>query len=115
MRAISQLTNGISRAFQKLLRYSNGTTISTSFLPLTPVWPVSFCSDLNEMLLLLLLSAGKSSIVATTVKTVHLYSTAIKFQIPSNNYHYILLNYYYIDIFGIIYLCIVYFTLEMSK
>ena len=32
MRLISQLTNGISRVLQKLLKYFNGTAILTSFV-----------------------------------------------------------------------------------
>ena len=33
MSLISQLINGVSRALQKLLRYFNGTLISTCFVP----------------------------------------------------------------------------------
>ena len=41
MRLISQLINGISRVSQKLLKYFNGTAISTSFvLPAAGVFPV---------------------------------------------------------------------------
>ena len=35
IRFISQLINGISNVFQKLLKYFNGTMISTSFVVLT--------------------------------------------------------------------------------
>ena len=39
---------GISRVFQKLLRYFNGTIISTSFsLPVAGVFLVIFVLDLN--------------------------------------------------------------------
>ena len=37
IKLISQLINGISRVLQKLLRYFNGTIISTSFVPSFPV------------------------------------------------------------------------------
>ena len=41
MRLTSQLINGISRVLPKLLKYDNGTIISTSFvLPSTGVFPV---------------------------------------------------------------------------
>ena len=44
----SQLIKGISRVLQKLLKYFNGTTISTSFsLPATGVLRVIFILDLN--------------------------------------------------------------------
>ena len=43
IRLTSQLINGISRVLQKLLKYVNGTIISTSFvLPLSGVFPVIF-------------------------------------------------------------------------
>ena len=49
MRLTSQLTNGISMVFQNLLKYFNGTIISTSFvLPLAGVFPVTFILDLNN-------------------------------------------------------------------
>ena len=49
MRLISQLINGISRVLQKLLKYFNGTIISTSFvLPAAGVFPVIFILDLND-------------------------------------------------------------------
>ena len=48
MRLDSQLINGISRVLQNLLKYFNGTIISTSFvLPLAGVFPVIFILDLN--------------------------------------------------------------------
>ena len=44
-----QLIKGISRVLQKLLKYFNGTIISTSFpLPLSGVFPVIFILDLND-------------------------------------------------------------------
>ena len=58
-RLISQLIKGISSVLQKLLRYFNGTIISTSFVP--PGWPVICCLNLNEALLL---SAGNSVILS---------------------------------------------------
>ena len=49
MRLTSQLINGISKVLQKLLKYFNGTIISTSFvLPLFGVFPVIFILDLND-------------------------------------------------------------------
>ena len=46
----SQLIKGISRVLQKLLKYFNGTIISTSFsLPLLGVFPVIFILDLNDL------------------------------------------------------------------
>ena len=55
MSSISQLTKGILRALQKLLRYFSGTIISTSTLPgISPltlsvtVWLVIFALKLNE-------------------------------------------------------------------
>ena len=51
MRLISQLIKDISRVLQKLLKYFNGTTISTFFVPPAAVLPVIFCLNLNEALL----------------------------------------------------------------
>ena len=49
MRLTSQLIHGISRVLQKLLRYFNGTIISTSFsLPVAGAFPVIFILDLND-------------------------------------------------------------------
>ena len=44
----SQLIKGISRVLQKLLRYFNGTIISTLIIPSLIVWPVIFVLKLNE-------------------------------------------------------------------
>ena len=45
----SQLIKGISKVVQKLLKYFNGTIISTScILPSSQVWPVIFVLKLNE-------------------------------------------------------------------
>ena len=49
MRLISQLINDISRVLQKLLKYFNGTTISTSFVPSAPVSPAVFCCNAKEV------------------------------------------------------------------
>ena len=59
-RLISQLINGISRVFRKVLKYFNITIISTFFVPPFPVCPAICCLNLNELLLLLL--SGKSII-----------------------------------------------------
>ena len=42
MRLISQLVNGSSRVLQKLLIYFSGTSISTFFVPSSPVKPIIF-------------------------------------------------------------------------
>ena len=46
---ILKLIKGIWRVLQKLLRYFNGTIISTFSLPLPPDWPAIFSSNLNEL------------------------------------------------------------------
>ena len=49
MRSIWQLINCIARVLQKLLKYFNGTSISTFFvLPLSGVFPVILILDLND-------------------------------------------------------------------
>ena len=49
MKLTSQLINGISRVLQKLLKYFNGTIISTSFeLPTAEVFSVIFILDLSD-------------------------------------------------------------------
>ena len=49
MTLTSQLMNGISRVLQKLLKYFNGTLVSTSFvLPSAGVFPVTFNLNLND-------------------------------------------------------------------
>ena len=49
MRLISQLTKDISRVFQKLRKYFNGTAISTFFvLPSAGVFLVILILDLND-------------------------------------------------------------------
>ena len=78
---------GISSVLQKLLRYFNGTIISTLFVPPFPVCPVIWCLNLNEALLLL--SAGKSIIVSLSIRAV----VSHKLPVSSNKQHYILLNY----------------------
>ena len=40
MRLSSQIIKGISRVFQKLLKYFNDTIISTSFVPPSAILPV---------------------------------------------------------------------------
>ena len=63
MRLISQLVNGSSRVLQKLLIYFSGTSISTFFVPSSPVKPIIFCLNLNEVLL-----PGKLAILPAAVK-----------------------------------------------
>ena len=49
MRSISQLISGISRVLQKLLKYFDGTAISTSLvLPAAGVLPAILTLDLND-------------------------------------------------------------------
>ena len=49
LKLTSQLIKGISRVLRKLLRYYNGTIISTSFsLPPAGVFPVISILDLND-------------------------------------------------------------------
>ena len=48
MRLISQLINGISRVLQKLLRFFNGTAISTFFDSTSGVFPVILILDMND-------------------------------------------------------------------
>ena len=49
IRLTSQLTKGISRVLQKLLKYFNGTIISTPFvLPAAGAFPFIFILDLND-------------------------------------------------------------------
>ena len=50
MRLISQLINSVSRVHQKLLKYFNGTIISTSLVQSLSVLPVVFCLNLNDAL-----------------------------------------------------------------
>ena len=54
--SILQLIKGISRVFQKLLKYFSGTNISTPFISQSSfVWPVIFALKLNESITLLAL------------------------------------------------------------
>ena len=49
IRLTSHLINGVSRVLQDLLKYFNGTIISTSFVvPLSGVFPVIFILYLND-------------------------------------------------------------------
>ena len=78
VRLTSQLINSISRVPQKLLKYFNGTMISTSFvLPAAGFFPVIFILDLNDSDCVIL-SLGSS-----------LYYCHLNFQMFLNNYHYI--------------------------
>ena len=90
IRLVLPLTGGISKVLQKLLRCFNANIISTSFVPLIPVWLVIFCLILNEALL-----PRKLSIAQASVKMVNLYSFALNFDVFLNRYHHILLNYTY--------------------
>ena len=44
----SQLLKGISRVFQKLLRYFSGNILLTLIIPSSLFWPVIFVLKLNE-------------------------------------------------------------------
>ena len=65
LRLNSQLINEISVVLEKLLRYFNGISISTSFVPLFPICPVIYGLNFNEILLL---SLGKSIILPLLFK-----------------------------------------------
>ena len=52
IRLTSQLIKGISKVLEKLLKYFNGTNISTSFVPSFSVRPVIFALNLNESVVL---------------------------------------------------------------
>ena len=65
-RLISQSFKDIS-VRQKLLRYFNGTIIWTFFVPLTPVWPVTFALILNASAIEL--ATEKSIIVLLSAKS----------------------------------------------
>ena len=56
-----ELIKDISSALQNLLRYFNGTIISTSFVPRPPACLAIYCLNSNELLLLSL--TGKSIIL----------------------------------------------------
>ena len=76
-RLTSQLINGISRVLQKLLKYFNGTIISTSFvLPAAGAFPVIFNLYLND-----------------SDDLDHLRGIDINFPMFLHNYHYIQLSY----------------------
>ena len=80
MRLISQLINGISRILQKLLRFFNGTAISTFFDSTSGVFPFfKFWIWMIQNFLYYHL--------------IHLYNIAINFLMFLNNYHYIQLDY----------------------
>ena len=64
IRLIWQLTNGTSRVLQKIADVLMVPFLA-SFVPPIPVWPVSFCFNLNEAVLLLSL---KSIIPPTAFK-----------------------------------------------
>ena len=56
-----ELIKDISSALQSLLRYFNGTIISTSFVAQPPACPAIYCLNSNELLLLSL--TGKSIVL----------------------------------------------------
>ena len=60
------MIEGISIVLQKLLRYFNGTFVSTLFVPLLPVSPVIFYLILNESVVRL--SALKAVIALVAAK-----------------------------------------------
>ena len=74
MRLISQLINSISIVLQKLLKYCNGTTISTFFvLPSAGAFPVILIFDMNY-----------SDCVILSLN--HHYNTSINFLMFLNHY-----------------------------
>ena len=66
VRLISQFISNISRFLQKLLRYFNGTSLSTVFVPSLPIWSFTFLLKSKESLVLL---PGKSTITSELFKT----------------------------------------------
>ena len=82
MRLISQLSHGISRALQNLLKYFNVTIIWTASVPSSPAEPVIFCLYLNETLLPGKLARAPAAFKAGSSPQIFL-----------NNYCYVLLNY----------------------
>ena len=66
LRLIPQLIKSISRVLQQLLKYFNGTIISTSFVLQSAVLPVVFLLNINEALLLL--AGGKLAIAPLASK-----------------------------------------------
>ena len=78
MRLVLQLIIDNSWVFQKLIKYFNGTIISSFLVPLFSVLPILFCLNLNKAL------PGKSSIASALVKAG---------LSPSNSCCYVLLNY----------------------
>ena len=67
IRLTSQLIKSISRVLQKLLKYFNGTIISTlSIFPPLLVWPGFFALELNESVALVSLKLTISSSLFTT-------------------------------------------------
>ena len=81
MRLVSQLIKGISRVLQKLLKYFNGTAISTSFaLSAAEFFPLFIPWIWMIQKVLKYHFSHRSSIV-------------VNFQIFWNNYRYIVLNY----------------------
>ena len=62
IRLTSQLINGLSSVLKKLLKYFNGTIISTSFvLPAAGVFPVIFTLDLTQQTFVLSRLSSSSS------------------------------------------------------
>ena len=88
--------------------YSDGIIISAVFLPLAPVWLVTFLFKFKQNNII--------RKIKHKLKLVHLYIFAINLHIFLNNYPYILLNYtlYDINVCNVIYTCIVYFVYAIS-
>ena len=112
MRLISQLIKDISRVFQNLFTYFNGTIFSTFFGPASAVLPIFL--DLSQTLL----AAEKLTMRYYHLEMVHLYSIAINcliFSIIIALFYYIIHGYNYINTCSILCLCIVDFTHGTSK
>ena len=89
MRLISQLVKDISIVLQKLLKYFNGTAILTFFILFSSGdFPVIFCLSLSKTQL-----PEKSAIFPSLSKLAHFCNIGKNFQMISDNYHHILLNY----------------------
>ena len=72
IRLTSQLIIGISRVHQKLLKYFNGTIISTlSTSPSSSAWPATFALELNESVALTSLKLTILPLLVTAGISLH--------------------------------------------
>ena len=70
--SVSKLINGISGDLQKLLKYFNGTIISTSFLVTLSVLPVIFSLNLYKLVIALaLVNSAITSAAGSSLQYLH--------------------------------------------